>query len=81
MVARFAAYFPLITITGPWRRPASPCCGDRRFRAGGHFLQFLVKGREIGWPLLLGSRGCANHRCGLRVRLGQTLSAIGSDGF
>ena len=47
--------------------------GHRRFRAGGDFLQFLVKGGEIGWTLLLGSRGSANHWRGLRVRLGRNL--------
>ena len=46
---------------------------DRRFRAGGHFLQCLVKGREIGGTLFLGSWGMLLIWRGLRGASGSRL--------
>lgn len=48
-----------------------PRRGDGRFRAGGDFLQSLVKGGEIGWTPFLGSLGCATHGRGPLGATGQ----------
>ena len=71
MAARFCRLLP----PHHHHRPLSddrPGRGHRRFRAGGDFLQFLLKGGEIGWTLFLGSREkCNSLVFGLRVRLGK----------
>ena len=60
-----------------------PCLsrGGRRFRVGGHFLQSLAKGSEIGWMLFCAVGAGLLIGVDSRCKWAETLSARLSNGF